>query len=223
MSISIESILINIVLLAIASCQGSIESISLVRMAEGLYHLLERIGTLLRAASREASGEAGLQPVHLAALDYLARANRYSDTPGAVGEYLGLTKGTVSQSLQVLEREGLIAKRSDPDDKRLVHLAVSGKGKRILRRAVPPEILQEATKCLANVRLTSLEADLSGVLLALQKAHRSRAFGVCHTCRFLISEATGLRCGLTRENLSVSDSRKICREHEKPEPSEALA
>jgi DNA-binding MarR family transcriptional regulator len=161
----------------------------------------------------------GLQPVHLAALDYLARANRYSDTPGAVGEYLELTKGTVSQSLQVLEREGLITKRPDPNDKRVVHLAVSAAGKRVLRKIAPTLLLHKVVKSLPCDRLSSTEADLKQLLLGLQRARRSRAFGVCHTCRFFKTEATGFRCGLTHEKLSVSDSHKICREQESPEVS----
>lgn len=182
---------------------------------ETLYHLLERIGNLLRAASRETAAELGLQPVHLAALDYLGRANRYSDTPGAVGEYLGLTKGTVSQSLLVLEREGFIAKRPDPDDKRVLHLEVCAEKKRMLRRTTPVAILDQATENLSSDRLAALEVDLSGLLLGLQKAQGSRAFGVCHSCRFFTTKTTGFVCGLTHEKLSKSDSYKICREHEK--------
>ncbi len=188
--------------------------------ADALHPLLERIGALLRAESREAAAERGLQPVHLAALDYLARANRYSDTPGAVGEYLELTKGTVSQSLQLLEREGLITRRSDPNDKRVVRLAVSAEGRNLLRKTAPAPLLRAAVKGWNGDRLSSAEAALQELLLGLQRARGSRAFGVCRTCRFFTSEATGFRCGLTQERLSVPDSRKICREQEAPETAE---
>jgi DNA-binding MarR family transcriptional regulator len=191
--------------------------------ADTLYPLLERISNLLRAESRDAAAELGLQPVHLAALDYLARANRYSDTPRAVGEYLELTKGTVSQSLQVLEREGLITKQPDPNDKRVVHLAVSADGKKALQQVVAKSLLHKVARNLSAGRLSSTEAGLKELLLGFQRARRSRAFGVCHTCRFFTTEATGFRCGLTHERLSVSDSQKICREQETQETSTALA
>lgn len=71
--------------------------------AIALYDYLERLTSLMRAWSREQPLVAELQPVQLSALHYLARCNRYSDTPLGVTEYLGLTKGTVSQSLKVLE------------------------------------------------------------------------------------------------------------------------
>lgn len=43
----------------------------------------------------------------------------------AVTEYLGQTKGTVSQALKVLENKKYIPKHSDTDDKRITHLKVT--------------------------------------------------------------------------------------------------
>jgi DNA-binding MarR family transcriptional regulator len=69
-----------------------------------------------------------LQPVHLAALT----------------EWLGSTKGTVSQTIGVLERKGLVAKRGDPDDRRRVHLQLTRAGQRVLQGADPPPLLARA-------------------------------------------------------------------------------
>jgi hypothetical protein len=58
------------------------------------------------------------------------------------------------------------------------------------------------------------EAALESLLRALQRARGGRTFGICHTCRhFRRLRGGGNRCGLTGEPLSVSDSRRICREH----------
>src|SRR5690606_31089029 len=91
--------------------------------------LLERLGTLLRAEDRKLGAERGLQPIHLQVLRYLSACNRYSDTPGAVGEYFGLTKGTVSQSLLLLEDRGLLRRVPDEHDGRLVHLKLTARGR----------------------------------------------------------------------------------------------
>ncbi len=72
--------------------------------------ILERLASLLRSESRTMLLEHGLQPVQFEALQYIANCNRYSDTPMAVTEFLGQTKGTVSQTLKVLEKKGLIEK-----------------------------------------------------------------------------------------------------------------
>ncbi len=183
-----------------------------------LYELLERIGNLLRGEQRAAGSPRGLLPVHLAALHYLARANRYSDTPAAVAEYLGLTKGTVSQSLQVLERAGYVGKQRDPRDGRIVRLRLTARGRRLAAETDPPELLRAAMRRLGRKAAERLEQDLQELLRQMQRAHGGRSFGVCRTCRFFERAGGGFRCGLTGEPLSLSDSALICRDHE-PAPA----
>ena len=65
--------------------------------AAALFDLSERLGTLTRARLRQAGVAHGLQTIHLQVMMYLERANRLSNTPQGTTEYLGLTKGTVSQ------------------------------------------------------------------------------------------------------------------------------
>jgi DNA-binding MarR family transcriptional regulator len=77
------------------------------------YDYVERLSELLRIDSRQAGADHGLQPVQLEALHYLSICNRYSDTPAAVTESLGQTKGTVSKTLRVLKRKGLLSKQLD--------------------------------------------------------------------------------------------------------------
>jgi MarR family transcriptional repressor of emrRAB len=186
----------------------------------GLYPLIERIGNLLRAEIRKAGIAFGLQPVHVQALYYLSQCNRYSDTPAAVTDYLGATKGTVSQSLQVLERKGYINKRADPHDRRVQHLGVSDEGRRALAKLLPPAIFQEAALRIPEGEYLDAGRVLTGLLRELQRSNRSRTFGVCMSCRFFRSDGHTHHCGLTKEPLSRSDSEKICREHEPRERTE---
>ncbi len=179
-----------------------------------LYPLIERLGNLLRAEERQAGSVHGLQPVHLQALHYLSRCNRYSNTPAAVTDYLGLTKGTVSQTLLVLEKKRYIEKRPDAADRRIVHLALTPAGKRLLNEVVPPAALALAVSAIVPTELEKLENGLTNLLKAMQHAHGLRSFGVCHTCRFFLQEQDGYRCGLTRETLKTEEIAKICREHE---------
>lgn len=179
--------------------------------AERLYELLERLGNLLRAEARGATGGAGLQPVQAQALGYLARCNRYSDSPAAVAEFLGLTKGTVSQTLALLQQRGLVAAEDDPDDGRRVHLHLTRRGRRLAER-LPSPLLAEALAALpAGGALTE---QLEQLLAALQRARGGRTFGVCHTCRHFRSGAAGAQCGLTGEPLQPAQTTRICREHE---------
>ena len=99
---------------------------------EVLLELVERLGNLLRSEFRRAGADEQLQPVHVHALVYLTRANRYSNTPQAMAEYLGLTKGTMSQSLLLLDRRGLIERYQDDLDRRVVRLRLSTSGEQFL-------------------------------------------------------------------------------------------
>src|ERR1700754_3675828 len=91
---------------------------------------LERLARLMRAAD---FGD-GLNPAQWEALRYLARANRFSNSPGALTRYLGATKGTVSQTVKSLERKSLIAKSGRADEKRSVALGLTDKGRGMLAR-----------------------------------------------------------------------------------------
>lgn len=180
--------------------------------------LLERISNLLRNETRAAAQAAGLQPVQLDVLDYLERCNRYSDTPAAVTEFLGLTKGTVSQSILRLEEKGLVRREADEEDGRVSRLELTAAGRREAR-AVWRRPLEQAMERALDGR-PNLGEQLETVLRAFQRSNAHRSFGVCRTCKFF--ERLGpksFRCGLTQERLSVRDSGLLCREHEDAKPT----
>ncbi|WP_139558039.1 MarR family winged helix-turn-helix transcriptional regulator [Methylotetracoccus oryzae] len=187
-------------------------------IANHAYDYLERIGNLVRMGARRVPPVNGIQPVQLEALHYLSSCNRYSNTPLAVAEYLGLTKGTVSQTLSVLEANGLIEKIPDGKDRRVVRLVLTPTGEALLAEAIPPRVLALAMGELTEQASQEIVAALQGLLQAMQKANQLKSFGVCGTCRHHRLEADGSRwCGLTLEALQPSDAEKICREHTAPD------
>ncbi len=179
-----------------------------------LYQLIERTGNLLRAEQRLAGKAFGLQEVHLQVLLYLSLCNRYSNTLIAVTEYLNATKGTVSQSLKVLETKGYISKKPDSDDKRVSHLLLTEEGQKIIDEVIPPPVFRDAIGSLTSQQVQDLKLNLTLLLSSLQQANQLRSFGVCQTCRFFTKEDNGFRCGLTKESLRKYDASRICREHE---------
>lgn len=66
------------------------------------------------------------------ALRFLARANRFSRTPSALAQFIGVTRATVFQMVKELERRDYLERRRFPKDKRSVTLAVTPQGKRTL-------------------------------------------------------------------------------------------
>jgi len=174
---------------------------------------LERLTTLVRGDLRASLLEYGLQPVQFEALYYLSKCNRYSDTPMAVTEYLGQTKGTISQTLKVLEREGLIKKKGDVLDKRVSHLALTEAGQEIINKVVPSLLLSRGLTTLPEKQQKEIEDNLVKLLRAVQQGNELKSFGQCASCSHNIKSANGILCGLTEESLTEADTQLICREH----------
>ena len=179
-----------------------------------MYERMERIANLMRSSVRKSGLSKGLQPVQMEALHYLSRCNQYSNTPMAVAEFLGLTKGTVSQTLAVLEGDGLVTKTADDKDRRVVHLKLTQSGQAALTSAIPPESLSSALEHLSQSEREAVDAALNTLWASLQKVNGLKTFGVCATCRYHISAENGQAlCGLTQDALMTAEHDKICREH----------
>lgn len=175
--------------------------------------LIERISTLLRSEERKRFSALGLQPIHAQVLQYISQCNQHSDTPVLVAEYLGLTKGTVSQSIQLLNRKGYIEKRSDPEDGRIVHLSLTEEGEALLQEMQPTNLFSEAEQLVSDEYYPSLSKGLSATLAALQKANNSRSFGICNSCSYFTEQDNHYQCQLTLLPLSQAEAEKICCEH----------
>lgn len=181
-------------------------------------HLIERIGNLLRSEERVSGAESGLQSVHVQILTYLSKCNRYSNNPAGVTEFIGSTKGTISQSINILEKKGFITKRPDEKDRRVLHLILTEKGQSFIDNEFPSSQFKDAIESLNTSDSESLTLLLTKLLIKFQQNNNGKLFGVCHTCNHF--KKFGLRdrhqCGLTLEPLSNKESLQICREYEEP-------
>lgn len=176
--------------------------------------LLACLGRALQGDVRARAGAVHLQPVHLQALVYLRDANRYSNTPQALTDYLGSTKGTVSQSLLWLYRKGLVERRPDDRDGRVVRLALTPQAHALLEQGGDDESWIRAADTLDDREAQGMLDMLTRLLRAIQAQRGGRSFGVCRTClHFRSEDCGGFRCGLTGDELTAEDSLKICREH----------
>ncbi len=179
-----------------------------------VYTLLERIGNLLKAETRLKGIELGLQPVQHDALYYLSICNRYSDHLLALTKFLGLTKGTVSQTLKIIENKGLIIKQKDRLDKRLTHLHLSQTGWQYIAASTPPENFISTLGSLSESQQNDLLYQLRQCLLTYQNFNKVTGFGVCKACRYNQQKDNQFYCGLVKQPLSSVDVEKICVEFE---------
>jgi MarR family transcriptional regulator, organic hydroperoxide resistance regulator len=185
--------------------------------AELLHEYIERISQLLRSETRQVGAEYDLQPIQLSALDFLSHANRYSNTPQGVTEYLGLTKGTVSQTLMALQRKGFIQKSPDKKDGRVVHLSVTKGGRKLLGDTLPAQTVLRALEDVPETKQKQLIEELRRLLQNIQRLNGMKPFGQCRTCLYNLKKSEGkFFCELTQENLSPADIELICREYQLP-------
>lgn len=167
---------------------------------------LERLSALHRNLTRKFATEEGLQLVHVEILQYLSVCNRYSDTTQSISDYLGQTKGSISQSLGILEELGFIKRTQDMSDKRVFHLSILAKGLSVTNRMLESINLDGADH---------LAPQLKNLLASLQKKNDLKGFGTCISCKFNQNPGKNkFVCGLTKESLTALEVKKICKEHE---------
>ncbi|KJS39425.1 MAG: hypothetical protein VR74_02260 [Hyphomonas sp. BRH_c22] len=175
-------------------------------------HLLERLARLVHNDAHAS----GLKPTQWEALRYLASANRFSRSPGALTTYLGMTKGTVSQTLQALERKGLVEKHAAAGDRRCVKLDLTSAGEHLLADD-PLGDLETAINALQKEDQKRFGAMLEGLMKNMLHRRGGKAFGACKTCRYFRrgkNQGAPFFCSLLSEPLSTSDSEMICAELE---------
>ncbi|MGN6304669.1 MAG: MarR family winged helix-turn-helix transcriptional regulator [Mesorhizobium sp.] len=180
--------------------------------SDGPIELVERLARLI---TNEGHSH-GLKPAQWEALRYLARANRFSRTPGGLTAYLGVTKGTVSQTLMALERAGLVEKTANPGDGRSVRLDLSARGQAVLALDGMASIRQ-ALAGLAPERQAALREGLEALMQAALAARGGRAFGICRDCRHFARNARGPGahfCRLLEQPLEDAEAGQICQEQQ---------
>ena len=157
----------------------------------------------------------GLNPAQWEALRFLARANRYSCSPGALAEFLGVTKGTASQTLIALESKGYISRSRCDHDRRSVAICVTEKGRALLERD-PLQCLQGATGVISDEDLAVLADGMERLVRNLQRKQGRPEFGACVRCEHFRpencqgSEGVHCRCALTGDLLTPEEQHKIC-------------
>jgi DNA-binding MarR family transcriptional regulator len=109
-----------------------------------------------------------LEPLGLTYPQYLVMIALWEedDLPvKAIGDRLGLDSGTLSPLLKRLEQSGLVLRKRDRDDERLVRISLTEKGSDLRQKAV------EVTKAIGQAVGCGMEeaAALRDALIALRK------------------------------------------------------
>jgi DNA-binding MarR family transcriptional regulator len=177
---------------------------------------MSELNSLLSRLARLVAGDGylhSLKPVQLQALRFLAGANRFTRTPRGLTAWLGLTKGTVSQTLAVLERKNLVTRSSDATDRRIVRLDLTEAGRDML--AESGDMAEWMIGSLDNAEKAMFAAIIKKMLHAHLAANGHRPMGICANCKHFEKAAhAGLdhRCALLNVGLTDADSQFHCLE-----------
>lgn len=153
----------------------------------------------------------GLNPSQAAALAYLMQANRFSRAPSQVADYLGSTRGTVSQTLKALARKGLVVEVAGDGDRRRIRYDVTVDG---VARETKDRPLDMALRSLPSGDAGHLDVTLSATLRDVLAARSGRSFGICRTCVHHEPRDVGAHCRLLQVDLAPEERGQICHEHD---------
>ncbi|QGZ38520.1 DNA-binding MarR family transcriptional regulator [Pseudoduganella flava] len=132
---------------------------------------LQKLRIVIRAAQRHSlwiEKQCGVNGAQLWIMQELA------DTPhlrvGQITARLAIAQTTTSNLLEGLVRKGYVVKTRDPDDARVVKLALSDAGATLLAAAPKPArgLLPEALAKLDEADLANLNAGLQGLLESIE-------------------------------------------------------
>ncbi len=171
-------------------------------------HIRELINRLARLDAASAWG-GDLNPTQRAVLAYLGRANRFSKSPSHVAEYLGTTRGTISQSFKSLLQKGYVSERRSALDKRAISFELTVKGREITQFSGG---LEQSISDLNEHQKLALQTTLTEILKVFLKQNNGRTFGVCNTCIHFEADNPGGFCRLLSESLTQDETSLICHE-----------
>lgn len=178
-------------------------------LSDSIATLIERLGRLQRAADHTHD----LNPAQWEVLRYLGRCNRFSNTATAVTAYLGSTKGTVSQTLNALERKGLIARTKDRVSARIIRLSVTDKGLSVL--ADDPMLgLRTVIESIPGYRSRPVEEGLTQILQKLVADTQGEQFGTCAGCvhaqRTRYGTPEPVYCDFFQTLIPEEETKRLC-------------
>jgi DNA-binding MarR family transcriptional regulator len=100
--------------------------------AEIIQEIIENLAKCQRPATDAAWKKAGLSHAQLGML-YMLLYHREA-SPKEIADYLSISKSAVTQLMDPLVEKSLVIRRTDPKDRRVVRLSLSGEGTNLVQK-----------------------------------------------------------------------------------------
>ena len=145
---------------------------------------LLKLALALRQQAWQASGQQGLTPTQSQILALVASLGPGIDV-STVSEQIAITKGTASQAISTLVQKGLLRKKADPHDGRVVRLHLTSKGSKEAQRSSEwPDFFAQAVDTLPTAERAGFLRGLIGLIRSLQEQGSIPTSRMCVDCRF---------------------------------------
>ena len=173
--------------------------------------LVLRLG---RAALGEGFVEA-LTSAQWMALRYFFRANRFSRTVSAFAEFHATTRGTASQTVKGLIKQGYLVRIPSDTDGRSARVELTDNAKAILARD-PFQVVVDAAEALPRHLRRRLVKLLERMLGHVARQRSRPSFGICASCAHLRSgdrrrsDPCRYQCALLNEPLAAEEIEQVC-------------
>lgn len=121
--------------------------------------ILIKIRKIVRSVdieSKKIQKEYGVSIPQVLCLNFLHESHHYQATQGEIREFLNLNSSTVSGIINRLEKKGLLARLPKSGDKRVVNIALTSAGDKLLR-TIPSLLHEQLSEKLQKLEQTELD------------------------------------------------------------------
>lgn len=175
---------------------------------------LDRIGRAIRTHRQNVATEAGLSPLQAELLRTLDEGPPPRPLTSHLARELGVRQPTVSDSLEALERKGLLVREPDSRDGRRSRVVLTATGGDLAGRlGGADEAIRAAVARLSEQAQADTLARLLGIIEALVAEGVVQVSRTCFTCVFFDTSGEVPACRLIGAELRPGDLRVNCPEH----------
>ncbi len=134
--------------------------------------ILIKIRKIVRSVdieSKKIQKEYGVSIPQVLCLSFLHQSTNYQSTQGEIRKFLNLNSSTVSGIINRLEKKGLLARLPKSGDKRVVNIALTSSGDKLLN-SIPSLLHEQLSKKLQKLdpdKLKSVEESLNTLVTLL--------------------------------------------------------
>lgn len=175
----------------------------------------EKMSEVIRVLLWNKAHALKISPIQLQLLIFIKYHSADKCKVGYLAREFNMTKATISDSVRVLVKKGLLAKETDSSDTRSFSLRLTKEGARLTDQV--DNFTDDIHFPLLELSTEKKEVLLDGMMELIYKLQKKGIISLqrmCLTCRFFEdSSVNGRYCKLLREKLTIQNIRVDCPEY----------